>query len=56
MDRNHLKGRAGDRINAVLAAAGFNFKQIATWLRAIVSRWLIMITLTATPDHANKAR
>jgi hypothetical protein len=25
MRRNHLKGRGGDRINAVLAAAGYNF-------------------------------
>ncbi len=25
MDRNYLKGRLGDRINAVLAAAGYNF-------------------------------
>jgi hypothetical protein len=25
MRRNHLKGRHGDRINAVLAAAGYNF-------------------------------
>ena len=25
MDRNYLKGRDGDRINAVLAAAGYNF-------------------------------
>jgi uncharacterized membrane protein YtjA (UPF0391 family) len=25
MDRNYLKGRAGDRTNAVLAAAGYNF-------------------------------
>jgi hypothetical protein len=25
MGRNYLKGRAGDRINAVLAAAGYNF-------------------------------
>ena len=33
MDRNYLKGREGDRINAILAAAGFNFKQIANWLR-----------------------
>jgi hypothetical protein len=24
MGRNYLKGRAGDRINAVLAAAGYN--------------------------------
>jgi hypothetical protein len=25
MGRNYLKGRDGDRINAVLAAAGYNF-------------------------------
>jgi len=25
MDRNYLKGREGNRINAVLAAAGYNF-------------------------------
>jgi IS5 family transposase len=25
MDRNYLKGRDDDRINAVLAAAGYNF-------------------------------
>jgi hypothetical protein len=25
MSRNYLKGRDGDRINAVLAAAGYNF-------------------------------
>jgi hypothetical protein len=27
MRRNHLKGREGDRINAVLAAAGYNFSR-----------------------------
>ena len=26
MDRNYLKGRDGDRANAVLAAAGYNFR------------------------------
>jgi hypothetical protein len=25
LERNYLKGRHGDRINAVLAAAGYNF-------------------------------
>jgi hypothetical protein len=29
MGRNHLKGRHGDRNNAVLAAAGFNFRHRA---------------------------
>ena len=41
MDRNYLKGREGDRTNAVLAAAGYNFKQIANWLKAILCAWII---------------
>jgi hypothetical protein len=32
MDRNYLKGRLGDRINAVLAAAGYNFGLLQRWL------------------------
>ena len=40
MDRNYLKGRLGDRINAVLAAAGYNFGLLLRWLadllRAII--------------------
>jgi len=32
MDRNYLKGRDGDPINAVLAAAGYNFSLLLRWL------------------------
>ena len=32
MGRNYLKGRDGDRINAVLAAAGYNFCLLLRWL------------------------
>jgi IS5 family transposase len=35
MDRNYLKGREGDRINAVLAAAGYNFSLLLRWLRLL---------------------
>ena len=35
MDRNHLKGRDGDRINAVLAAAGYNFALLIRWFEAL---------------------
>jgi IS5 family transposase len=35
MDRN-LKGQDGDRINAVLAAAGFNFHLLLRWLAALL--------------------
>ena len=36
MDRNHLKGREGDRINAVLAAAGYNFGLLLRWLAKLL--------------------
>jgi IS5 family transposase len=36
MDRNYLKGREGDRINAVLAAAGFNFSLLLRWLAQLL--------------------
>lgn len=36
MDRNYLKGRAGDRINAVLAAAGYNFGLLLHWLSKLL--------------------
>ena len=32
MDRNFLKGRVGDKVNAVLAAAAYNFSLIIRWL------------------------
>ncbi len=33
MGRNYLKGRGGDRANAVLAAAGYNFSLLLRWLK-----------------------
>ncbi len=36
MRRNYLKGRDGDRINAVLAAAGYNFSLLLRWLRRLL--------------------
>jgi transposase, IS5 family len=36
MGRNYLKGRAGDRINAVLAAAGYNFGLLLRWLARLL--------------------
>ncbi len=41
MGRNYLKGPAGDRINALLAAAGDNFGLLLRWLATIL-RALIM--------------
>ena len=45
MGRNYLKGRDGDRINAVLAAAGYNFKRLAAWLRDYLRQLMAAILL-----------
>ena len=36
MDRNYLAHTAGDAINAVLAAAGYNFRLLLNWLRLLL--------------------
>jgi IS5 family transposase len=36
MERNHLKGRDGDRANAILAAAGYNFSLLVRWFEALL--------------------
>ena len=36
MGRNHLAHRAGDAINAVLAAVGYNFRLLIRWLRFLL--------------------
>ena len=46
MDRNYLKGRNGDRANAVLAAAGYNFSLLLRWIEALL-RALITALLRA---------
>jgi IS5 family transposase len=31
MDRNRLKGTEGDMVNAILSAAGMNFRKLLRW-------------------------
>ena len=40
MGRNYLAHHAGDAINAVLAAAGYNFHLLLRWLQFLLSRFL----------------
>ena len=40
MGRNFLKGAHGDAANAVLAAAGYNFRRLIAWLATI---WRVLI-------------
>jgi transposase, IS5 family len=46
MRRNHLKGskgRQGDRINAVLAAAGCNFSLLLRWFRRLLRALMLIL-------------
>src|SRR5262244_3120996 len=49
MGRNHLAHASGDAINAVLAAAGYNFRRLLAWLRLLLLRILIALSLPAQP-------
>jgi IS5 family transposase len=53
MGRNYLKGRDGDRINAVLAAAGYNFSLLRRWFELLLrALWLIIARLILPPRFA----
>lgn len=47
MGRNHLAGEHGDAINAILAAAGYNFSLLLRWLKAFLR--LIILALQIPP-------
>jgi hypothetical protein len=47
MGRNYLWFRRGDAANAVLAAAGYNFRRLIRWLRILL--WQILSALFAEP-------
>ena len=43
MGRNYLKGRDGDRINALLAAVGYNFHLLLRWMAALLCAFIQII-------------
>jgi IS5 family transposase len=47
MGRNYLAGRHGDANNAVLAAAGYNFRRLIRWLNDFLRLILAMLFLSA---------
>ena len=49
MGRNYLKGRDGDRINAVLAAAGYNFSLLLRWLERLLRALMRMLLAAPAP-------
>jgi hypothetical protein len=46
-NRNYLAHASGDAINAVLAAAGYNFRRLFPWVRFLLFRILIALGLAA---------
>ena len=56
LGRNFLKGTHGDAANAVLAAAGYNFRRLLAWLARLLARLLCLLGAllqTATPSSRN---
>jgi transposase, IS5 family len=49
MERNRLKGTAGDKLNAVLSAAAMNFSKLLAALRALLSLLLARLVARFTP-------
>lgn len=47
MGRNSLAGHQGDAVNAILAAAGYNFSLPPNWFRQLL--WLLIAALRSPP-------
>jgi transposase, IS5 family len=52
MGRNFLAHRDGDAINAVLAAAGYNFRRLLAWLGILLSLFLQAFIREAEPQKS----
>jgi IS5 family transposase len=49
MGRNYLAHEQGDAINAILAAAGYNFRLLLTWLRLLLRLFLTLLFAQPRP-------
>ena len=49
MGRNYLAGEHGDAINAILAAAGYNFSLLLNWFRQLL--WLFLAALQSRTNE-----
>tara|TARA_B100000315_G_scaffold245668_1_gene271868 strand:- start:292 stop:1638 length:1347 start_codon:yes stop_codon:yes gene_type:complete len=54
LDRNFLKGRDGDQINAVMSAVGYNLRLILKWLRKLLRTIIAAIWAAITPRSVLK--
>ena len=51
MGRNFLSHAAGDAINAILAAAGYNFRRVLAWLRLLCAWLILLMTLNRSQNY-----
>ena len=51
MGRNYLAGSHGDAANAILAAAGYNFRRLLEWLALLLSIILAALNWAAGQDQ-----
>ena len=54
LGRNFLKGRDGDRINAIMSAVGYNLRLILKWLRKLLRKIIAAIWAAIIPPSALK--
>ena len=52
LGRNFLKGRSGDHANAVLTAAGHNFRLVLKWLRQLLRKIIAALKAIIWPSQA----
>ena len=52
MNRNYLAGTQGDAINAILAAAGYNFRLLLNWLRLLLRIIYSVLFSAIRPQYA----
>jgi len=52
LGRNYLKGRRGDHANAILTAAGYNFRLVLRWLRILLRLILTAVLAVLAPKSA----
>ncbi len=50
LGRNFLKGRDGDKINAILAGAGYNYRLVLKWLRLLFAPIMAVIFKAMRPS------
>jgi len=56
MDRNRLKGKEGDCINAILSAAGMNFSKLLRWAGDLLRLFFFWLLSLCKPQlHFNRA-